>query len=93
VASSLLYREQSGMPFCRDAHIRACNTVHVAAGLSDACICSLFFRIHDADKVEGNVANGSNMGSLEKLIERRIKELARPMLRYGAQLIADNQTN
>jgi hypothetical protein len=42
-------------------------------------------------EVEQYAMNGSNMGALEKLIEKRIKELALPMLRYGAQLIADNQ--
>ena len=42
-------------------------------------------------EVEKDAMNGSSMGSLEKLIEKRIKELALPMLRYGAQLIADHQ--
>jgi len=35
--------------------------------------------------------NKNDMGALEKLIEKRVKELARPILRYGAQLLADQQ--
>ena len=31
------------------------------------------------------------MGALEKLIEESVKELARPILRYGAQLVSDQQ--
>jgi len=42
-------------------------------------------------KVEEAAMNGSNMGALEKLIEESVKELARPILRYGAQLVADQQ--
>jgi predicted membrane protein len=42
-------------------------------------------------EVEVATVNGSDMGSLEKLIEKKIKELALPMLNYGAQLVADNQ--
>ena len=32
-----------------------------------------------------------NQEALEKLIEKRVKELAGPILRYGAQLVADQQ--
>ena len=42
-------------------------------------------------KVETAAMNGSDMGALEKLIEQSVKELARPILRYGAQLVADQQ--
>jgi len=42
-------------------------------------------------KVETAAMNGSDMGALEKLIEESVKELARPILRYGAQLVADQQ--
>ena len=42
-------------------------------------------------KVETAAMNGSDMGALEKLIEESVKELARPILRYGAQLVSDQQ--
>ena len=42
-------------------------------------------------KVEAAAMDGSDMGALEKLIEQSVKELARPILRYGAQLVADQQ--
>ncbi len=42
-------------------------------------------------KVEAAVMNGSDMGALEKIIEQSVKELAHPILRYGAQLVADQQ--
>ncbi len=42
-------------------------------------------------KVEAAAMNGSDLGALEKLIEQSVKELARPILRYGAQLVADQQ--
>jgi hypothetical protein len=42
-------------------------------------------------EVELTAMNHSDMGALEKLIERRVKELARPILQYGAQLVADHQ--
>lgn len=42
-------------------------------------------------KVEAAAMNGGDMGSLEKLIEQSVKELARPILRYGAQLVSDQQ--
>ena len=42
-------------------------------------------------KVESAAMNKSDMGALEKLIEESVKELARPILRYGAQLVADQQ--
>lgn len=43
------------------------------------------------EKVEVAAMNGSDMGALEKLIEQSVKELARPILRYGAQLVAVQQ--
>ena len=42
-------------------------------------------------EVENAAMNNSDMGALEKLIEKRVKELAGPILRYGAQLVADQQ--
>jgi len=38
-----------------------------------------------------SAAMNNDMGAMEKLIEKRIKELACPILRYGVQLIADEQ--
>jgi len=42
-------------------------------------------------KVEDAAMNGANMGDLENLIAESVKELVRPMLRHGAQLVADRQ--
>jgi len=42
-------------------------------------------------KVEDATMNGANMGDLENLIAESVKELVRPMLRHGAQLVADRQ--
>ena len=42
-------------------------------------------------KVENATMNGANMGDLENLIAESVKELVRPMLRHGAQLVADRQ--
>ena len=42
-------------------------------------------------EVENAAMNNSDMGALEKLIEKRVKELACPILQYGAQLVADRQ--
>jgi len=57
------------------------------AGLPDANAWMDLLRA----KVETAAMNGSDMGALEKLIEQSVKELARPILRYGAQLVADQQ--
>ena len=57
------------------------------AGLPDANAWLDMLRAN----VESATMNGSDMGALEKLIEQSIKELARPILRYGAQLVADQQ--
>jgi hypothetical protein len=35
--------------------------------------------------------NHSSMGEIEKMIEQSVKELARPILQYGVQLLADQQ--
>ncbi len=42
-------------------------------------------------EVERAVMDKSDMGTIEKLIEKRVKELARPILQYGVQLLADQQ--
>lgn len=43
------------------------------------------------EKMENAAMNGANMGDLENLISESVKELVRPMLRHGAQLVADRQ--
>jgi hypothetical protein len=63
-------------------HVKPAET-----GLPDANVWMDLLRA----KVEAAAMNGSDMGALEKLIEQSVKELARPILRYGAQLVADQQ--
>ncbi len=58
-----------------------------ATGLPDANAWMDLLRTN----VEATAMNGSDMGELEKLIEQSVKELARPILQYGAQLVADKQ--
>ena len=42
-------------------------------------------------KVEGAAMDQRDMGALERLIEGELKELARPILQYGVQMLANNQ--
>jgi hypothetical protein len=42
-------------------------------------------------KVEEAAMTTTDMGTLEKLIEASVKELAAPILQYGAQMVADRQ--
>jgi hypothetical protein len=42
-------------------------------------------------KVEEAVMNKCDMGTLEKMIEASVKELAAPILQYGVQMLADQQ--
>ena len=42
-------------------------------------------------ELEGLVANGCDIGQLEALIEKRLKELGRPLLEEAVQKLADRQ--